>query len=95
MPSPVRTAGAIAALGLDLDSVGKVAWWSRPDVTLHTILVHVLAETSRHAGHADILREGLDGAVGMLPGNSHLADHDAAWWQAHHARIEAAAAAAI
>lgn len=34
-------------------------------MTPHQILVHVLAETNRHAGHADILREQLDGAVGM------------------------------
>jgi len=34
-------------------------------VTPHQILVHVLAGTNRHAGHADILREQLDGAVGM------------------------------
>ncbi|MFI5731829.1 DinB family protein [Kribbella sp. NPDC051587] len=76
---------------LPLDARGHVSWWGSPDVTLHSILVHVLAETSRHAGHADILRENLDGATGMLPGNSNLPDHDAAWWEANYARIEAAA----
>src|SRR4051794_31901068 len=49
---------------LDIDALGHVAWWPRPDVKLFNILVHALTETSRHAGHADILREQLDGAVG-------------------------------
>jgi hypothetical protein len=79
----------IDALGLD--APGRVTWWPRPDVTLHAMLVHVLTETSRHAGHADILREGLDGAAGMLPGNSNLPEHDAAWWKDNYARIEKAA----
>ena len=35
-------------------------------VTLHHILVHVTADTQRHAGHADIIRELIDGSVGML-----------------------------
>jgi hypothetical protein len=49
---------------LDIDSPGYVPWWPRPDVKLFTILVHMLTETSRHAGHADILREQLDGVDG-------------------------------
>ena len=50
-----------------LDAPGHVAWWraGRRDVTLHQILVHVTAELNRHAGHADILRELSDGAVGL------------------------------
>jgi hypothetical protein len=91
VPAPNADA-TIAAL--PLEAPGHVSWWGSPDVTLHSILVHVLAETSRHAGHADILRESLDGATGMLPGNSNLPDHDAAWWEANYARIEAAAARA-
>ena len=38
-------------------------------MTLHRILVHMTAETNRHAGHADIVRELIDGAVGMSEGN--------------------------
>jgi hypothetical protein len=49
---------------LDIDAPGHVPWWPRPDVKLFNILVHVLTETSRHAGHADILREQLDGKTG-------------------------------
>ena len=46
----------------DIDAPGHVPWWPRPDVTLFNVMVHVLTETNRHAGHADILREQLDGA---------------------------------
>jgi hypothetical protein len=48
---------------LPLDAAGRVPWWSRPEVTLHKVLVHVIAETHRHAGHADIVRESVDGAT--------------------------------
>jgi uncharacterized damage-inducible protein DinB len=50
---------------LPLDAPGHVPWWSRPDVTLFTIVIHILQETTRHAGHADILREQLDGRTGI------------------------------
>ena len=76
---------------LPTDAPGHVPWWPRPDVTLHTMLVHVLAETNRHAGHADILREQLDGAVGMRSDNSNVAEHDPAWWDDLRGRIEEAA----
>ncbi|KRF02979.1 hypothetical protein ASG88_06400 [Nocardioides sp. Soil777] len=79
---------------LALDAPGHVSWWSRPDVTLHGVLVHVVAETSRHVGHADIVRELVDGQVGMRAGNSNLAPHDGQGWVDHRARIEAAARAA-
>lgn len=61
---------------LPLDAPGHVWWWreGNRDVTLHQILVHVSTELSRHAGHADILREDADGAVGMWPGNDNLAE---------------------
>ncbi|WP_034278797.1 DinB family protein [Haloechinothrix halophila] len=34
------------------------------DMTLRWIYLHMIEETARHAGHADILREQLDGATG-------------------------------
>jgi hypothetical protein len=78
-----------------LDAPGRVPWWSdSTEATLHQILVHVLAETNRHAGHADILREQLDGAAGMSADNSNLPEHDAAWWAKYRHRIERAARAA-
>ncbi|MFJ9721312.1 DinB family protein [Streptomyces sp. NPDC101209] len=55
--------------GLALDTPGHVPWWTEPyrNTNLFAILVHVLGETNRHAGHADILREGIDGRTGMRP----------------------------
>lgn len=63
---------------LPLDATGTVWWWGDDEVTLHHVMVHVTADTQRHAGHADILRELIDGAVGMLPGvdNLHIRDRD-------------------
>lgn len=46
---------------LPVDAPGHVPWWPRPHVKLFNVLVHVLTETNRHAGHADVLREQLDG----------------------------------
>jgi uncharacterized damage-inducible protein DinB len=59
---------------LDLDAQGNVPWWptERSTVTLGQILTHMIAETHRHAGHADIVREGIDGAAGMRQGNDNL-----------------------
>jgi Protein of unknown function (DUF664) len=78
---------------LELGAPGRVPWWSpeRRDVTLHRILVHMIAETQRHAGHADIVRELVDGAVGMRSGNDNMAPGDEQWWHAYHGRVEEAA----
>jgi uncharacterized damage-inducible protein DinB len=78
---------------LALEDTGRVPWWpeERATVTLHRVLVHMIAETHRHAGHADILREGLDGAVGMSAARSNLPEGDAAWWADYRERIERAA----
>ena len=79
---------------LDLDAPGRVPWWPQPDVTLHTMLVHVLAETARHAGHADILREQLDGRTGMRAGNLNQQQHDEQWWADYRSHIVSAAQSA-
>ena len=79
---------------LDIDAPGHVPWWPRPDVKLFNILVHVLNETNRHAGHADILREQLDGAVGTEAGSTALHGRDTTFWENHRAKIERAAKAA-
>jgi uncharacterized damage-inducible protein DinB len=78
---------------LGLDATGRVPWWSpgHAEVSLHRILTHMTAETHRHAGQADIVRELIDGAAGLRPGNSNLPEQDAAWWAGYHARIEQAA----
>lgn len=81
---------------LPIDAVGQVPWWpaERRSVTLHQVLVHMTVETARHAGHADIVRELIDGAAGNGPGDANLTPRDAAGWAAHRARVEAAARAA-
>lgn len=57
---------------LDLNAAGRVPWWRPPEVTLQQILVHVIAETHRHAGHMDILRETVDGSAGLRADNDNL-----------------------
>lgn len=81
---------------LDLDSPGVVPWWpeERKHVTLQQIMIHVIAEVNRHAGHADILREQLDASTGLNSRNSNVPEHDEVWWQEYVARIEEAAKAA-
>jgi uncharacterized damage-inducible protein DinB len=87
-------AHADATIGaLPLDALGHVPWWpaGRNEVTLHRILVHMTAETHRHAGHADIVRELIDGAVGMRKENDNMAPGDQAWWGDYRNRLERAA----
>ncbi|GAA2103504.1 DinB family protein [Microlunatus panaciterrae] len=76
---------------LDLDARGLVPWWAgeRQHVTLHQILVHMCVETARHAGHADIIRELLDGAAGNNDGS--LPDQTADEWATYRRRLETAA----
>lgn len=78
---------------LSLDAPGRVAWWApeKADVTLHQILVHTVTETDRHAGQADIVREMIDGEVGLLPGRTNMPTGDARWWVDYVARVEQAA----
>lgn len=44
---------------------GDVPWFPKgaPDWTLRWVLLHLVEETARHAGHADIIRESIDGAT--------------------------------
>lgn len=81
---------------LPLDAPGRVPWWSeaRRDVTLHQILVHMVDETARHTGHADILRELIDGQAGLRPGDPNQPGWTPEEWQAYRARLEEAARAA-
>ena len=75
---------------LPLDAPGEVPWW-RPEnrqVTLQRILVHMTVETARHAGHADILRELIDGAAGQYAGDPNVPGRTAEEWAAYRARLE-------
>jgi hypothetical protein len=78
---------------LDLEALGRVPWWpaERAEITLHRVMVHVIAETNRHAGHADIVRELIDGATGLRDGNHNMATDDTAWWEDYRNRLEQAA----
>lgn len=61
-----RTAGDEAISELDLDAIGIA--WTGDKVSLRW-LTHMIEETARHAGHADIIRELIDCRVGYLPGD--------------------------
>ncbi|MFJ1654063.1 DinB family protein [Streptomyces sp. NPDC088337] len=75
---------------LPLDATGRVPWWpeERREVTLHHILVRVLSDTQRHAGHADIVRELIDGTVGLSQGAAHIPPGDRVRWENHRRRLE-------
>jgi hypothetical protein len=75
---------------LPLEAIGHVPWWPQEhnEVTLHAILVHMIAETHRHAGHPDIVRELIDGAVGWREGDDNLPPGDRAWWDSYRSRLE-------
>ena len=79
---------------LAIDAAGYVPWWPRPNVKLFNALAHVLQETSRHAGHADILREQIDGVTGVSAQDVDELGRDAAFWESRRAEIERAARAA-
>jgi hypothetical protein len=74
---------------LELDAPGSVAHWDddRRDTTLGAVLIWMVWETAQHAGHADIVRELIDGTAGP--------DHDqiltGSGWQAYLAQVQAAA----
>jgi uncharacterized damage-inducible protein DinB len=78
---------------LELDAPGLVPWWSEAsrNTTLGRILVHMIVETQRHLGHADIVRELVDGSAGLRSTNSNLPDGDGDWWQNYRDQVEAAA----
>lgn len=76
-----------------LDVRGTVPWWpeERRHPTLGDLLVHMIAENNRHAGHADIVRELIDGSKGQ---RSEIAGSEFAYefdWNEHYARLERAA----
>jgi uncharacterized damage-inducible protein DinB len=73
---------------LDLDAPGSVAHWpaGQRDTTLGVLLVRMVDETAHHAGHADIVRELIDGTGGP--------DHDGLdepGWREYLAQVQAAA----
>ncbi|MGK5632646.1 DinB family protein [Streptomyces sp. URMC 123] len=59
----VETSRRIERAAASLDLVGHQPRWGE-DVSLRMVMLHVLLEYGRHNGHADFLREGIDGTVG-------------------------------
>jgi Protein of unknown function (DUF664) len=78
--------GVIAALGLE--APGSVAHWpqDRRETTLGALLIRMVAETAQHAGHADIVRELIDGK-----GGPDQDDIDEPIWREYFAQVQAAA----
>ncbi len=61
--SEVAFADQLVTDATDLDIVGRDSW--RGTVSLRWVLVHMVEEYARHNGHADLLRERIDGAIGL------------------------------
>ena len=78
---------------LPLDAIGHVPWWpaDRNEVTLHHVVLRMTAETHRHAGHADIVRELIDGTAGLRAGRDNMAQGDQAWWESYRGQLEGVA----
>lgn len=60
-----RTAADRAIDKTDLDTTGTS--WNGRTVSMRWVLVHMLEDVVRHAGHMDIVRELIDGATGDQP----------------------------
>lgn len=75
---------------LPLESVTDIVWWPEEHrrATLHRVLVHMIAETHRHAGHADIVRESIDGGAGYREGDDVVTAGDLSWWEGYREELE-------
>ncbi|MEZ5298471.1 MAG: DUF664 domain-containing protein [Ilumatobacteraceae bacterium] len=62
-----ETDGFVATLDLDRTYLLPNAPWFPPDArrSVRRTVLHIIAETAQHAGHADIVRETIDGAKTM------------------------------
>lgn len=58
-----RSRAAVAELN-DLDAVSRGEHRSGERFNLRWVILHMIEETARHNGHADLLREAIDGATG-------------------------------
>lgn len=78
---------------LPLDAIATVPWWAqeRRRPSLHLLLVHMTAEVNRHAGHADIVRELIDGSTGHRAGVSNLPTDDEIDWPAYVSQVQESA----
>jgi uncharacterized protein DUF664 len=74
---------------LELDSRGRVAHWpdGAQETTLGVLLVLMAGETAQHAGHADIIRELIDGHIGA----NETIDADPTFWTDRRDEVQAVA----
>lgn len=74
---------------LPLDAPVHIPWWGpAADTTLDHLLIHALAETSRHAGQLDIIREQLDGRAGWTATLDLLPGYTTALWAEHRQKLQ-------
>jgi hypothetical protein len=81
-----RPFGEPLPAGFEDDAEPNAEFWATAAETREEITG--FAETNRHSGHADIVRELIDGAAGLQPGNDNLPSADQAWWRSHRERLE-------
>ncbi len=82
---------------LPLDAIGEVPWWPEDDraLSLAQAMVHVVSDVYRHAGHADVIRELIDGAVGADPRWSNMPQGEETLWTEFRAKVDEAARRAV
>jgi hypothetical protein len=89
-PNATAQNSATTVDALALEARGTVPHWpeERRHPTLHELLIRMVGETNRHAGHADIVRESIDGAAGMRPAMTNLPDEGDEWWATYRDKLE-------
>ncbi len=60
----VARAREITSAAPDLDAIASSTSGSRGEISMRWILIHMIEEYARHCGHADFLREAIDGVTG-------------------------------
>ncbi len=74
---------------VELDTPAVVPWWTKyQHTTVERLLVHMIAESHRHAGHLDIVREQLDGFIGLRPSASNIPDLTPDQWEEQRLRMQ-------
>lgn len=66
--SRARTASDAAIAEIDLDATATT--WLGDTVSFRWAVLHTIEEATRHSGHAEIIREGIDNTTGYLPNDS-------------------------
>jgi hypothetical protein len=76
-----------------IEETGTVPWWppERRHPTLRAVLVHVIVETARHAGHLDIVRELIDAQAGRFAGDASMPGEEEIDWATYRAEVQAGA----